>query len=81
MLEPQPCCLLLRYRISSGNLILHLIYHRRKKRVEEVEPVTDITEEKVVPVIGKTINEIYAENGSNGNSLKTNGETQLCFLR
>jgi DNA segregation ATPase FtsK/SpoIIIE, S-DNA-T family len=47
-----------------------------KRRIaEEEKPGTDITEEKVVPVIGKTINDIYAENGSKGNILKTNAET------
>ena len=46
----------------------------KRRIVEEEKPETDITEEKVVPVIGKTINDIYAENGSKGNSLKTNGE-------
>src|SRR4030095_1353735 len=33
------------------------------------------SEEKVAPITGKTINDIYAENGAKGNSLKTNGET------
>ena len=46
----------------------------KRRIVEEEKPETEITEEKVVPVIGKTINDIYAENGSKGNSLKTNGE-------
>ena len=46
----------------------------KRRIVEEEQPETDMTEEKVVPVIGKSINDIYAENGSRGNSLKTNGE-------
>src|SRR6187549_2964190 len=47
----------------------------KRRSVDEEKPETDITEEKVVPVIGKTINDIYAENGSKGNSLKSNGDT------
>jgi len=49
----------------------------KRKVVEEGAPQTDGVEEGVVPVpvVGKTINDIYADKGSNGNSLKTNGET------
>jgi S-DNA-T family DNA segregation ATPase FtsK/SpoIIIE len=47
----------------------------KRKVIDEEKPTTDSTEEKVVPAIGKTINDIYAENGSKGNSLKTSGET------
>jgi S-DNA-T family DNA segregation ATPase FtsK/SpoIIIE len=47
----------------------------KRKVVEEEELGADISEEKVVPVVGKTINDIYAENGTRGNSLKSNGET------
>src|SRR6187401_2331005 len=43
----------------------------KRRIVEEEKPETDIPEEKVVPVPGKTINEIYAENG---NALKKKGE-------
>jgi S-DNA-T family DNA segregation ATPase FtsK/SpoIIIE len=43
----------------------------KRRIVEEEKPGTDIPEEKVVPVIGKTINDIYAENG---NALKKKGE-------
>jgi S-DNA-T family DNA segregation ATPase FtsK/SpoIIIE len=43
----------------------------KRRIVEEEKPGTDISEEKVVPVIGKTINDIYAENG---NALKKKGE-------
>jgi S-DNA-T family DNA segregation ATPase FtsK/SpoIIIE len=46
-----------------------------KRRIaEEEKPGTDIPEEKVVPVIGKTINDIYAENG---NALKKKGEPMV----
>jgi S-DNA-T family DNA segregation ATPase FtsK/SpoIIIE len=45
---------------------------QRRKPNEVTEPVN---EETVVPVTGKTINEVYAENGSRGNLLKTNGES------
>ena len=44
---------------------------QRRKALEEVEPAE---EETVVPITGKTINEVYAENGSNGNHLR-NGES------
>ena len=44
---------------------------QRRKVSQEVEPAE---EETVVPVTGKTINEVYAENGSNGNHLR-NGES------
>ncbi|HEX6170829.1 MAG TPA: DNA translocase FtsK [Chitinophagaceae bacterium] len=47
----------------------------KRKVADEEKPGTDINEEKVIPVIGKTINDIYAENGTRGNSLRTNGET------
>lgn len=47
----------------------------KRRVVEEEKPESDTEEEKLVPVVGKTINDIYAENGSNGNSLKANGET------
>ena len=47
----------------------------KRRIVEEEKPEVDNADEKLVPVIGKTINDIYAENGSKGNSLKTNGET------
>src|SRR6188474_1650343 len=43
----------------------------KRRIVEEEKPGTDNTEEKVVPAIGKTINDIYAENG---NALKKKGE-------
>ena len=43
----------------------------KRKIVEEEKPEADVTGEKVAPVVGKTINDVYAENG---NSLKTNGE-------
>jgi S-DNA-T family DNA segregation ATPase FtsK/SpoIIIE len=46
---------------------------KRKKSIEETDPL--VTEEKAIPVTGKTINEVYAENGANGNILKSNGET------
>jgi DNA segregation ATPase FtsK/SpoIIIE, S-DNA-T family len=45
---------------------------QRKKVVEEIKPEVETVEEKIVPVIGKTINEAYAENG---NALKKNGES------
>jgi S-DNA-T family DNA segregation ATPase FtsK/SpoIIIE len=44
----------------------------KRRIVEEEKPETDLPEEKVVPVIGKTINDIYAENG---NALKKKGES------
>src|SRR6187549_4227281 len=47
----------------------------KRRNVDEEKPETEISEENVVPFPGKTINEIYAENGSKGNSLKSNGET------
>ncbi|HEX6846793.1 MAG TPA: DNA translocase FtsK [Chitinophagaceae bacterium] len=48
----------------------------KRKVAEEGETETESTEEIVSsPVIGKTINDIYAEKGANGNSLKTVGET------
>ncbi|TMI95528.1 MAG: DNA translocase FtsK [Bacteroidetes bacterium] len=47
----------------------------KRKVIDEDKPETDSKEEMVVPVIGKTINDIYAENGLKGNSLKSNGET------
>src|SRR5436190_10647012 len=47
----------------------------KRRSVGEEKSETEITEEKVVPVPGKTINDIYAENGSKGNSLKSNGDT------
>jgi S-DNA-T family DNA segregation ATPase FtsK/SpoIIIE len=47
----------------------------KRRNVDEEKPETEISEEKVVPVPGKTINDIYAEDGSKGNSLKANGET------
>ena len=47
---------------------------QRRKTDGEAMPEKGIEEEKLVPVAAKTINDIYAENGSNGNSLKTNGE-------
>src|SRR6187401_2490840 len=47
----------------------------KRRNVDEEKPETENPEEKVVPVLGKTINDIYAENGSKGNSLKTNGDT------
>ena len=50
---------------------------KRQKIAEEVQPGNELAEEKVVPIPGKTINEMYAENGSNGNSLKSNGESIL----
>jgi S-DNA-T family DNA segregation ATPase FtsK/SpoIIIE len=43
----------------------------KRRIIEEEKPETGIAEEKVVPVIGKTINDIYAENG---NALKKKGE-------
>src|SRR6188472_3356451 len=46
----------------------------KRKSVDKEKAETDITEEKVVPVPGKTINDIYAENGSKGNSLKSKGD-------
>ena len=45
---------------------------QRRKQIEATEPIKD---EIVAPVTGKTINEVYAENGSSGNLLKTNGES------
>src|SRR6187549_2356154 len=47
----------------------------KRRNVDEEKPETEISEENVVPFPGKTINEVYAENGSKGNSLKSNGET------
>jgi S-DNA-T family DNA segregation ATPase FtsK/SpoIIIE len=47
----------------------------KRRIVDEEQPETNMPEEKVVPVLGKTINDIYAENGSKGNSLKSNGDT------
>ncbi|HKC36079.1 MAG TPA: DNA translocase FtsK 4TM domain-containing protein [Chitinophagaceae bacterium] len=46
---------------------------QRKKVTDVIKPENEIAEEKIVPLTGKTINEVYAENGANGNSLKTNG--------
>jgi DNA segregation ATPase FtsK/SpoIIIE, S-DNA-T family len=46
---------------------------QRKKIAEESKPGDEKAEE-FSPIVGKTLNEVYAENG-NGNSLKTNGET------
>jgi len=43
----------------------------KRRIVEEEQPETDLREEKVIPVIGKTINDSYAENG---NALKKKGE-------
>ncbi len=45
---------------------------QRRGPIEVTEPVK---EEAVAPVTGKTINEVYAENGAGGNLLKTNGES------
>lgn len=48
---------------------------KRKKQEETSEAAEEKTEEEALPALtGKTINEVYAENGSNGNSLKNNGE-------
>jgi S-DNA-T family DNA segregation ATPase FtsK/SpoIIIE len=47
---------------------------QRSKTDADAMPEKDIEEERLVPVATKTINDIYAENGSNGNSLRTNGE-------
>jgi S-DNA-T family DNA segregation ATPase FtsK/SpoIIIE len=44
---------------------------QRKKAIEEVQPEDETVKEKIVPGTGKTINEVYAENG---NALKKNGE-------
>jgi DNA segregation ATPase FtsK/SpoIIIE, S-DNA-T family len=48
---------------------------QRRKATEEVKPENEAAGEKIVPVTGKTINEVYAENEAKGNSLKTNGES------
>jgi S-DNA-T family DNA segregation ATPase FtsK/SpoIIIE len=45
---------------------------QRKKVVEEMKPGEETVEEKIVPITGKTINDVYAENG---NALKKNGES------
>jgi len=45
---------------------------QRKKVVEEMKPGKETVEEKIVPMTGKTINDVYAENG---NALKKNGES------
>lgn len=37
---------------------------QRKKVVEEIKPEGEVVEEKIVSVTGKTINEVYAENGN-----------------
>jgi len=63
------------YVIWQFNPVFNVPNIPKRRLVEEEKPGTDIPEEKVVPVIGKTINDIYAENASKGNSLKTNGET------
>lgn len=48
---------------------------QRRKVIEEIKPENEDAEKKIVPAPGKTINEVYAENGANGNSLKTNGDS------
>jgi len=48
---------------------------QRRKVTEEIKPENEAAGEKIVPVTGKTINEVYAENEAKGNSLKTNGES------
>ncbi len=49
---------------------------QRKAIVEEekTDEVGEGEEEKGIPIVGKTINDTYAENGSNKNQLKTKGE-------
>lgn len=46
---------------------------QRKKAEEKTNTENLVAEETIAPVTGKTINEVYAENGS-GNNFKTNGE-------
>jgi S-DNA-T family DNA segregation ATPase FtsK/SpoIIIE len=48
---------------------------QRRKITEKINPENEIVGEKIVPITGKTINEAYAENGANGNSLKPGGES------
>jgi S-DNA-T family DNA segregation ATPase FtsK/SpoIIIE len=47
----------------------------RFKKVEESKPDETEAGEALVPAMAKTINDAYAESASNGNSLKTNGES------
>ena len=63
------------YLIWQFNPAFNVPKMPKRRNVDEEKPETEISEEKVVPVPGKTINDIYAENGSKGNSLKANGET------
>lgn len=46
---------------------------RSKKADEKINSENMVAEETIAPVTGKTINEVYAENGS-GNNFRTNGE-------
>ncbi len=46
---------------------------KRKKTAEELNSENEVAGETITPVTGKTINDVYAENGS-GNNFKTNGE-------
>ena len=62
------------YVIWQFNPAFNIPKMPKRRSVEEENQKQNITEEKIVPVIGKTINDIYAENGSKGNSLKSNGE-------
>jgi S-DNA-T family DNA segregation ATPase FtsK/SpoIIIE len=47
---------------------------QRKKAVEPEKTDDEVLGEITEPLAGKTINEVYAENGSNGNALKNIGE-------
>ena len=59
------------YVIWQFNPVFNVPNMPKRRIVEEEKPGTDNPEEKVVPVTGKTINDIYAENG---NALKKKGE-------
>jgi len=47
---------------------------QRKEAIDEINPGNEIAGETVSPIRGKTINDVYAENGTNGNNLKTHAE-------
>src|SRR6185436_10298892 len=63
------------YLIWQFNPAFNVPKMPKRRNVDEEKPETEISEEKVALVPGKTINDIYAENSSKGNSLKANGET------
>ena len=48
-----------------------------RKVSDDVQPEHEPSEETFTPVVAKTINDVYAENGANGNILKGTGETLL----